>query len=80
MTENKNSILVHLVKIKIAAVLKLKIEQDNENTLNPCRGYALEIIFELIVLQHGWLIKRQEGLFPRVFTLSILSMLWEYWV
>lgn len=53
MTENKNSILVHLVKIKLAAVLKLKIEQDNENTLNPCRGYALEIIFELIVLQHG---------------------------
>lgn len=52
MTENKNSILVHLVKIKLAAVLKLKIEQDNENTLNPCIGYALEIIFELIVLQH----------------------------
>ena len=65
--------------MKVAAVIKLKMETNNKNVLEPSRGYTLEIIFELIVLRYGWLIKRQEDIFPRVFTYLILNMLWKYW-
>ena len=67
------------MKVKVAAVIKLKMETNNKNVLEPSRGYTLEIIFELIVLRYGWLIKRQEDIFPRVFTYLILNMLWKYW-
>lgn len=41
------------MKVKVAAVIKLKMETNNKNVLEPSRGYTLEIIFELIVLRYG---------------------------
>ena len=55
--------MIRLMKVKVAAVIKLKMETNNKNVLEPSRGYTLEIIFELIVLRYGWLIKRQEDIF-----------------
>ena len=65
------------MKVKVAAAIKLKMEPDNKNVSKPSRGYTLEVIFELIVLRYGWLIKRQKDL---VFTYLILNMLCLYCV